>query len=83
MSNDKILNVVTKPEDVEFLPWYGNHFSDKHSFDLCHAYIMNDSTSWDDRKSALTAMGKFGMGIDEECTDQELQSYINEAPENN
>lgn len=60
---------------VEFLPWAGNHYSDMNLFNLIDNFVK-DSTDKEQQKLALYNMSKFGMGMEGEVTDEDLEEYI-------
>ncbi len=76
---DWIAVEVTRTGDIKHLPWYGNIFSDKRSFQMCEAYILGDTSNWEEKKSALEAMSFHGMGVVGKCTDDDLLEFLNES----
>lgn len=73
---NRVIPTITNANEIKALPWAGNHFSDWHLFEACHAYVVAESTSTEEKKKALYEMGLHGMGIDEEVTDETLEQYL-------
>jgi hypothetical protein len=67
---------VNHSSEIRNLPWVGNHASDSRIFHQIDEYIYHPMTSVEERISALTEMSKYGMGMDEKVTLQELESYL-------
>ena len=66
---------IKTPADIEHLGWVGNHFSDHERFDAVDKFVRAQ-TDRQVQRDVLAAMAHFGMGEPNECSDEELQIYL-------
>lgn len=73
--------MIENTPQIALLPWAGNHASDMGNFAACDDYIarLHKEGKREEMKLALREMTKHGMGIDDEVTDAELDSYIRDC----
>lgn len=67
--------MINRTEDIAALPWHGNHYSDVGLFSACNKFILQ-LTDREEQKTALHAMAKYGMGIDQPVADADLDEFL-------
>lgn len=68
---------LRKPEDIALLPWAGNHAWDMFLFERVEHYVKQELKDKAQQKKALDLMSLHGMGIESNCTDEQLADYLN------
>lgn len=71
---------ISKPEDIEKLPWKGNYHSDEKLFQEVDKYLVSEKDK-SKQKKALELMTKHGMGDDSPVSDKDLVDYMKEMKE--
>lgn len=67
---------VNHSSEIRNLPWVGNPAADSMIYHKIDDYIFRAGISVEERIRALTEMSKYGMGISETVTLQELETYL-------
>jgi hypothetical protein len=70
-----------KLQDIRDIRWVGDHHSDMlaGNWQKVDRFVRQPGVSREEQLEALTLMGRDGMGLEEDCTEAELDEYLAEA----
>jgi hypothetical protein len=67
-----------KIQDIRDIDWVGDHHSDMlaGNWQKVDRFVRQPGVSRQEQLEALTLMGRDGMGLDDDCTEAELDEYL-------